>query len=394
MKIINSIKRTKNLAVEPLRVIALITIVAGTYALIFEVKYFSEFSVNIYFGRLLATLIGFIVLLLTYSDFGKRYAVALIHVLLISIMLSFASIIFFLPNTLFVNSHLLALTIFTTALFLSWDTKNQIIVSIYYNTIFSASILLNDSTIYFLPNIYSTVVFVLMISLLSIGASSINSRLRQNLIIKSLEIKEIFDNSVEGIFRINKDGLLLSANNSLLSLLNITTSENNNINIRDILFGDDEYKKIIQLLESKGPIKEYIIQTTSNGKESILSMNLRPSSLNDSYYDGSILDVTEKEMAKNKQHEAFLKLQEAKFVLQEKSEELLDQSDKKIQFLAKINHDLKTPINSISLILDMITTDIIKDKAELKEYAAAAKISTDSILNTLDKYLDFMKDFL
>ena len=194
---------------------------------------------------------------------------------------------------------------------------------------------------------------------------------------------------MEGIFRINKDGLLLSANNSLLSLLNITTSENNNINIRDILFGDDEYKKIIQLLESKGPIKEYIIQTTSNGKESILSMNLRPSSLNDSYYDGSILDVTEKEMAKNKQHEAFLKLQEAKFVLQEKSEELLDQSDKKIQFLAKINHDLKTPINSISLILDMITTDIIKDKAELKEYAAAAKISTDSILNTLDKYLDF-----
>lgn len=383
-------KNKKNLVINPLRHIALFTIVAGIYALIFEVKYFSDFSINVYFGRLLATLLGFIILLLTYTKFGRKHAIGLIHVLLISIILSFASIIYMLPKTLFVNSHLLALTIFTTALFLSWDTKNQIIVAIYYNLIFSASILFNDSTIYYLPNFFSTVIFVLMISILSIGATSINSKLRENLISKSLEIKEIFNNSIEGIFRIKHNGEIVSANKSFWSLFKIS-KENNLLNIKDIFIDEDGFKKIQSHLEKNGSIKDFILKFDHSTKTSYLSFNMRKSNLDENVYDGSILDVTDKEISKKRQREAFLKLKKAKALLQKQNNEILTQSENKIQFLAKINHDLKTPINSISLILDMIETDILSSKDELKEYTTAAKISTQSILNTLDKYLDFTK---
>jgi len=391
MKISNDIENKKSLVIDSLKHIALLTIVAGTYALIFEVKYFSDFSINIYFGRLLATLIGFIILLLINTQFGKHHAIALIHLLLISITLSFASIIYMIPKTLFVNSHLLALTIFTTALFLSWDTKNQIIVAIYYNLIFSASILFNDSTIYFLPNFFSTVIFILMISVLSIGATSINSRLRENLIMKSLEIKEIFDNSFEGMFRINRDGDLYSANNSFYTILNITKSDSTKINLKGLLFSEAEFNKIVQHVNEHGFVHEYIVQTEISSKVRNINLNLRISNYRHAFFDGSILDVTDKMIAKNRRHEAYLKLLEAKSLLKKTSEEAQIQSDNKIQFLAKINHDLKTPINSISIILDMITTNIIKDEDELKEYASAAKISTYSILSTLDKYLDFTK---
>ncbi|MDA3779023.1 MAG: hypothetical protein PF487_02135 [Bacteroidales bacterium] len=156
--------------------IALITIFAGISALVFEVNYFAEFSFGLYLSRLVATTIGFVILLGTYSKYGRKYQIFLIHVLLLSITLSFGTIIFLIPDTLFINSHLLALTIFTTALFLSWDTKNQIIVAIYYNIIFAASILYNDNTVYFLPNIFSTVLFVLLISILSVSATAINSK--------------------------------------------------------------------------------------------------------------------------------------------------------------------------------------------------------------------------
>ena len=41
--------------------ISALVIVAGTFALIFEINYFEEFSLGVYFGRLLATLIGFVI---------------------------------------------------------------------------------------------------------------------------------------------------------------------------------------------------------------------------------------------------------------------------------------------------------------------------------------------
>lgn len=390
MNLIDKIKNRKSLVVNPLRHIALFTIVAGTYALIFEVNYFSDFSINIYFGRLLATLLGFIILLLTYTKFGRKHAIGLIHVLLISIILSFASIIYMLPKTLFVNSHLLALTIFTIALFLSWDTKNQIIVAIYYNLIFSASILFNDSAIYFLPNFLSTVIFVLMISILSIGATSINSRLRENLITKSLEIKEIFNNSIEGIFRIKHNGDIVSANKSFWSLFKMT-NKNNSLNIKDIFIDEDGFNEIQSHLEKHGSIRDFILKHYHKTRTSYLSFNMKKSNLDENVYDGSILDVTDREISKKRQREAFLKLKKAKALLQKQNNEILIQSENKIQFLAKINHDLKTPINSISLILDMIATNIISDEDELKEYTTAAKISTESILSTLDKYLDYTK---
>jgi len=390
--------RDNNLIIKPLRVIALIAIVAGISALIFEVNYFAEFSISLYLSRLLATSIGFIILLGTYTKYGRKYPILLIHVLLLSITLSFGAIIYLIPNTLFINSHLLALTIFTAALFLSWDTKNQIIVAIYYNIIFAASILYNDNTIYFLPNIYSTVIFVLLISVLSIGATAINTRLREKLIYKSLQAKEIFDNSIEGIFRITEGGELVSANNafrSILKGLNINFNKNK-INVTESILKKKDLNNILQQVNTEGSVKEYIKEIKLNdGSKIFININLRPSRLNKmagvNNYDGSILDVTERIISENKQIEALLKLHEAKLEQEKKSKEVLELKDSKIQLLAKINHELKTPINSISLFLDMVDSDMMKNKSELRKFASSAKKSTELLLNTLNRYLDFTK---
>ncbi len=83
----NDYNSNSSIIIKPLRMIALITIFAGTSALIFEVNYFADFSVGLYFGRLLATAIGFIILVVTYSKYGRKYTVQLIHILLLSITL-------------------------------------------------------------------------------------------------------------------------------------------------------------------------------------------------------------------------------------------------------------------------------------------------------------------
>ncbi len=389
--------RNNNLIIKPLRMIALITIFAGITALIFEVNYFAEFSIGLYFSRLIATTIGFIILAATFTYYGSKYSILFIHILLLSIMLSFGSIIYLIPKTLLINSHLLALTIFTTALFLSWDTKNQIIVAIYYNIIFATSILYNNNSIYSLPNVFANVIFVLIMSVLSVGATTINSRLREKLLCKSLQAKEILDNSIEGIFRITESGVLVSANNafySILKELDFTLSDK--MNFTDGLLVENSLDSILSEVNEHGFVKDHIKEIKlTDGSKMFFSLNLRPSIVikksSVKHYDGSILNVTERILSENKQIETLLKLHDAKLIQEKNSLEALELKDSKIQLLAKINHELKTPINSISLILDMLTTDCIKTDEELKEYALSAKTSIDALLDTLDKYLDFTK---
>ncbi len=83
----------RELMIAPLQLLAALLIVAGTFALMFEISYYKDFSIEIYFGRVIATIVGLGVLLSTNFDFGKKYPILITHLLLITIILSFTSII-------------------------------------------------------------------------------------------------------------------------------------------------------------------------------------------------------------------------------------------------------------------------------------------------------------
>ena len=159
-------KRSENFLLTPLKVMSLLIAISGLFAMIFEVRHFSQYSVQVYITRLSATLVAFLVLVLMYTRFGNKKPILLVHILLLTIILSSAYMISLMPSTLIVNSQIVGLMIFTSALFLSWEVKNQIIVAIYYNVVFAFAIIGNDKSIYFLPNMYETVIFVLFLSVL------------------------------------------------------------------------------------------------------------------------------------------------------------------------------------------------------------------------------------
>ncbi|MDP2037312.1 MAG: hypothetical protein Q8L04_08000, partial [Ignavibacteria bacterium] len=79
--------------------------------------------------------------------------------------------------------------------------KNQIIVAIYYNLLFAASIAFNDINIYLLPNLFSLIVFVSLISTLSVAVSFVNYNLRKKYAIRSEEIDFLFNSIPVGICR-------------------------------------------------------------------------------------------------------------------------------------------------------------------------------------------------
>ena len=287
----------------------------------------------------MATIIGFIVLALTYFDVGKRHPIFLIHLLLLTIIASFSSIILLVPKSIFVNSQLLALIIFTSALFLSWDIKNQIIVAIYYNVLFAISILLNDLSIYYLPNFYTTFIFVLFISVVSVIATTINYTLRREVVSKSIEAQEYLEYASEGIFKVSMDYLFKGANTSFVQLLKFSTKVEmyQKSSIKKLFKDTSSFEEFDVLLKNDHIIADY--ETKFRDYEGFVvdvSINARirqQSKDEEPFIEGSISDITKRKEAEKK--------------IKKYNKELEKLNYNKDKFFSIVAHDLMTPFTAL-----------------------------------------------
>ena len=394
----------KRLIILPIRLIAIITAVAGLLALLFEVKYYAGFSIQIYFGRVIATFIAFTVLALTYFNFGKKYPFHILHILLLSLIASFGSIILLIPDSILINSLILALLIFTSALFLGWEVQHQIILSIYYNLVFAASILFNDRSIYFLPNVWGSVLFVLLISLMSVVASAINYKLRKKSLNESFRAKilekkfrNIFENSVQGIFQYEKNGKLIITNPSFQKILGYAEETDvNNLKFPDDFFKNEkDYENFTALLDTHGKIKNYKV-TFIGSEDHEVNLKMNAQVINDDegnflYYEGSIQDITRQVQAEQDRNKAIKQLQISKMKAERNSVQAIKASNSKSEFLAKMNHELRTPMNSVIGYLTLIEGELFNNGNEMRDFARSAKISADSLVDIINNNLDFYK---
>lgn len=396
-------KVTVDVLVTPLKVMALLIAVSGIFAMIFEVRYFSQYSFQIYITRLIATIASFVILVFLNRKEGIKNPVLMVHLLLLVIIISSGYMIYLIPKTIIVNSHIVGLMIFTSALFFSWEVKNQIIVSIYYNIVFAVAILFNDGSIYFLPNMYESVLFVLFLSLISVIGSAVNYKLRMQLAENSFRIelseskyRSIFDNSLEGIFQSSPDGRFLTVNTALSEILGYSKDELVKLNIeRDIYKNPADREVLIKELKEKKELKDYQISLKKkDGSEVIVRLNDRLVSDSESsnyYFEGNMQDITAQvisEINKQKAEQAF---KDEKLRSDMLAKEALQASLIKSQFLANMSHEIRTPMNGVIGFLTLIEKEAHKSKEELKQFALSAKQSAEALLDIINDILDVSK---
>lgn len=394
---------TIDVLITPLKIMALLIAVSGIFAMIFEVRYFSEHSFQIYVTRFLATVASFVILVFLYTKEGMRRPVLMVHLLLLVIIISSGYMIFLIPKTIIVNAHIVGLVIFTSALFLSWEVKNQIIVAIYYNIVFAAAILLNDESIYFLPNMYESVIFVLFLSMISVVGSAVNFKLRMQLAENSYRIKlsekkyrSIFDNSAEGIFQSSPDGRFLTVNTALSEILGYSKEELVRLNIeKDIYKNPDDRAALIKELKEKKEIKDYqVTLKRKDGSDVIVRLNDRlvtDTEGSNYYFEGNMQDITAQVIAEISKQKAEQALRNEKLRSDMLAKEALQSNLIKSQFLANMSHEIRTPMNGIIGFLTLIETEAYKTKEELKQFALSAKKSADSLLDIINDILDVSK---
>ena len=397
-------KETKSLLVTPLKVLSLLIAISGLFAMLFEVRYFSQFSLQVYFTRLLATLFAFFVLVLMYTKVGRQKPIVLVHVLLAVMIISSGYMILLIPSTLVVNTQIVGLMIFTSALFLSWDVKNQIIVAIYYNLVFATAILINDKSIYFLPHMYEMVIFVLFLSVISVIGSAVNFKLRMQLAERSFlaelsgqKYHSIFENSAEGMFQSSLDGKFLTVNSALVKILGYDSmDELLKIDIPEALYKSPvEREKLIEELKKDGSVNNYILSLKKNdGTDVIVRLNDHLVSDNDKshyYFEGNMQDITDQVIADEKRKKIEEELRAEKMKSDRLAREATQSTNIKSQFLANMSHEIRTPMNGILGFLSLIEKGAYKDREELKQFTGNAKQSTELLLEIINDILDLSK---
>ncbi|NWF89608.1 MAG: response regulator [Ignavibacteriaceae bacterium] len=404
-KTYNKLKRkTEDFLITPIKVMSLLIAISGLFAMMFEVRYFAQFSFEVYITRLLATIVAFTVLVTANGRIGRQKPVILVHILLITIIISSAYMIYLIPSTLVTNSQIVGLMIFTSALFLSWEVKNQIIVAIYYNLVFAFAIIVNDSSIYFLPNMYESVVFVLFLSILSVIGSAVNFKLRLQAAKNAVQVlaserrfRSIFNNSAEGIFQSTIEGKFIVTNPAMAKILGYSEpSELLKIDIeKDLFKNPNERKKLIELLLDKGSVEDYqLTLKKKNGEDLIVKLNDRlitDEETGKSYLEGSIRDITQHVITEEKKKVAEKQLREEKIRADMLADEAMQQSLAKSQFLAYLGHEIRTPINGILGYLSLIDSDYYESKEELKQFIWNSKNSAETLLELLNSILDLTK---
>ncbi len=311
--------------------------------------------------------------------------------------------IYLIPKTLIFNSHLISLIIFIAALFLSWEVTNQIIVAIYYNMVFAVSIILNSREIYILPNMIESVVLVLIISIMAIIASYINSRLRLEAFTKGYEVslserkyRNIFDNSAEGIFQVMPKGNLIIVNPAFVKLLGYSADEEIlKLNfIKDFFIRESDWELLNKLLDKQGKVKNYRVQfKKKDGGEVTVRLNVRVN-LNDdgsTYYEGSIQDITQQVQAENEKQKALEALRDEKMKADISAKKAQQESNFKSKFLANMSHEVRTPMNSVMGFLTLIENDLFESKEELKNFSRDARLAAQTLLDIINNILDISK---
>ncbi|MDZ7766025.1 MAG: PAS domain-containing sensor histidine kinase [Melioribacteraceae bacterium] len=390
--IINNSNVEKN--INPLRILAAISIVAGAWAMLFEIYFFKAFQIELYLARVSFTLLATVIFFLSFKKFTRPVIIILIHVLILGLISSFIFTIIMIPTTIYINSQILSLLIFTFALIFSWEVTQQIIVAIYYNLLFAASIFYSDPNIFQLPNILSLVIFVSFISLLSVAVSWVIYKNRRRYLEKTNEIKFLFNSAPVGIVRINSDGKILAANKYFLDLFDID-DDSKSYNLFEMLAPLEKEKELLKQ-KITGQQYDHIEETMADkdGRHLYLQIVAQRIDFTDSKeatIECIITDKTKEKFAEREKNKALEVLFEEARQKEQHARLAIEEKNQKIKLLAKINHEVRTPLNAILVYFDMIESGDINSIEEFQDFAKTVKISAESLLQTINNFIDFAK---
>jgi PAS domain S-box-containing protein len=209
-----------------------------------------------------------------------------------------------------------------------------------------------------------------------------NAKLYLSLQQSEREYRSLFENAVEGIFRVSPSGRFISANPALVRMLGYHGPEAFLSSVTDVtsqcFIDHDDLRRFLGKLNMNERVLNFETRWHRLGGEPIfVSISARRVLDQDGkllYYEGSLTDISER---KAKEHAELAR---------EKAEAA---SEAKSQFLATMSHEIRTPLNGILGMAQLLMRGPLS--AEQRARVQAIDESGRTLLSILNDVLDFMK---
>lgn len=194
--------------------------------------------------------------------------------------------------------------------------------------------------------------------------------------------RQLYEHSVEGIFQISISGHFLSVNPAMARLLGYKeaaalVAENYNVG-REFFVDREEFNAIRQRAEDFGSILGVETRIkTRDGLVRYVSVSarcVRNEQRKVEYFEGSVVDITEKVNAK-------------KMAIARKVAETANRA--KSQFLANMSHEIRTPMNGVIGMSELLLDTKLDDNQRF--YADAVQTCSRSLMKIINDILDFSK---
>ncbi|MGI9328455.1 MAG: protein kinase domain-containing protein [Pseudomonadales bacterium] len=208
-----------------------------------------------------------------------------------------------------------------------------------------------------------------------------NARLYANLHAARDEYQALYENAIEGLFRISPAGRLVRANPTLGKILGFEDSASLQEEYRDLLdrvfYSREAAAQFLSLLEERRLVSGFEAQgVTREGRIFWMSLTAQINQVNDrgEFIDGSLVDISER-----KEREQA-----------DKQRQIAEEATKaKSEFLANMSHEIRTPMNAI-LGFSKLTLETELGRKQ-HEYLTAIRNAAENLLTLVSDVLDFSK---
>jgi len=209
-----------------------------------------------------------------------------------------------------------------------------------------------------------------------------NARLYARSVKSEKKYRQIFDNTVEGIFQASFQGNFIDANEAMAKMFGYESSEAflaEKLNIgRQCFLNFNDAMRFDKTLRKKGEVIEFETQGIRKDGSTALGL-LSAQAVYDNngkilHYDGSIVDITER---KNKE-------------ISDRQREAAEAATRaKSDFLATMSHEIRTPMNAILGMTYLLSETTLS--YDQKDFVETINASGELLLSVINDILDFSK---
>ncbi len=194
--------------------------------------------------------------------------------------------------------------------------------------------------------------------------------------------RSLFDHSRDGVFITSRDGELVEANESLVSMFGFTAEEMIGMDIRQLYSDSSARDKFRRTIESTGSVKGY--ESSYYRKDGtliycVLTANVRLGEDGSVVgYQGIVRDITDQKRTEE--------------ALRNQSRELEAKNTELERFAYAVSHDLKSPLITIRTFLGFVEEAVAKGKTQhLKPDLDRIDMAADKMSQLLDEILELSR---